>query len=239
VALTEQIAALEGFGAVLADGAKVAAERIGNGAPACAMQVGGAELPMHDPRLCPGLATSYKLDATPGRHTQFSAWAAEAGFPQPGLEDRYGGWTPEQKYDYTGKARAHRVLSAMMHVVNADGCCMFGSVCIPAQAQVEFLNGVMGVGYTMDDVLAIGDRIANLRVAFNIREGIRNADLPVPPRVLGSPPLEAGETKGVTVDLAVQQAEYYAEMGWSPDGVPSREALEALGLDFCADDLHG
>ncbi len=239
VTLIEQMVAREGFGAVLADGARKAAERIGGRAIECAMQVGGAEVPMHDPRLSPGLASSYKLDATPGRHTQFSAWAAEAGFPLAGLEDRYGGWTPEQKYDYTGKAKAHRTQSALMHVVNAEGCCMFGCVCIPAMAQVDFLNGAMGAGFSADDVLAIGDRIANLRVAYNLREGIRNADIDVPGRILGDPPLEAGGTKGVTVDLAVQQAEYFAEMGWSPDGVPSPETLEALGLGFCAHDLHG
>ena len=239
VALTEKIAKLEGFGEILADGAKAAAARIGNGAQACAMHVQGEEVPMHDPRLSPGLASSYKLDATPGRHTQFSAWAAEAGFPIAGWEDRYGGWDPEQKYEYTGKAKAHRIQSALMHVINAEGCCMFGSCCIPAQAQVDFLNGAMGTELTADDVLAIGDRIANLRVAFNLREGMKNVDFKVPGRIIGSPPLAAGPTKGVAVDLALQQKEYFEEMGWSQDGVPSREALEGLGLDFAVADLHG
>jgi hypothetical protein len=58
------------------------------------MQIQGEELAMHDPRLCPGIASNYKLDATPARHTQFSAWAAEAGFPVTGCEDRYGDWRP-------------------------------------------------------------------------------------------------------------------------------------------------
>ncbi len=44
------------------------------------MHVSGEELPMHDPRLNPGLATSYQVDATPGRHTQ---WAH--GFTKPVL----------------------------------------------------------------------------------------------------------------------------------------------------------
>jgi len=238
VTLTEQIAKREGFGAVLADGAKVAAERIGKGAAECAVHVQGEEVPMHDPRLSPGLASSYKLDATPGRHTQFSAWAAEAGFPVTGLEDRYDGWTPEQKYEYTGKAKAHRIQSALMHVINAEGCCMFGAVCIPAQAQVDFLNGAMDAGWNIDDVLDIGDRIASLRVAFNLREGMKNVDFKVPGRLVGRPPLQAGATKGVTVDAELQQKEYLEEMGWSADGVPSRETLERLGLDFVVPDLH-
>ena len=239
VALTEKIARLEGFGDILADGAKAAAERIGNGAGACAMHVHGEEVPMHDPRLNPGIASNYKLDATPGRHTQFSAWSAEAGFPIAGWEDRYGGWDPEKKYDYAGKAKAHRIQSALMHVINAEGSCMFGSCCIPAQAQVDFLNGAMGTNLTADEVLAIGDRIANLRVAFNLREGLKNATFKVPGRIIGSPPLQAGPTKGVAVDLALQQKEYFEEMGWSQDGVPARETLKGLGLDFAVADLHG
>ena len=194
---------------------------------------------MHDPRVSPGLAASYKLDATPGRHTQFSAWAAEAGFPVQGLEDRYGGWTPDDKYNYTGKAKAHRIQSALMHVINADGCCMFGSVCVPAQGQIDFLNGAMGTSWTADDVLAIGDRIANLRIAFNLREGLNNAEIKVPGRLTGNPPQATGPTAGVTVDAAVQQREYFEEMGWSPDGVPAAATLNRLGLGFVAADLHG
>ena len=232
VKLTEMVARREGIGALLADGAKVAAKRIGKGAIKYAMQVQGEELPMHDPRLCPGIASSYKLDATPGRHTQFSAWAAEAGFPVRGLEHLYGDWTPEKKYEYRGKAKAHRIQSALMHVINAEGCCMFGSVCIPAQAQADFLNGAMGTQLSAEDLVTIGDRIANLRIAFNLRERIRNADLKVPARVLGKPPLRAGNTKGVTVDLEAQQKEYFAEMGWTEDGVPTPETLRRLGLDF-------
>ena len=239
VTLTEQISKLEGFGKVLADGAKVAAERIGKGAEEYAIHIHGEEIPMHDPRLNPGLASSYKLDATPGRHTQFSAWSEEAAFPLPGVEDRYDGWTAEKKYEYTGKAKAHRVQSALMHVVNAEGCCMFGVVCIPAQAQVDFLNAAMGTDWTMDDVLAIGDRIANLRVAFNLREGLKNKDFKIPGRLLGRPPLQAGATKGVTVDLETQQKEYFEEMGWDAEGVPSAATLEGLGLDFVVPDLHG
>ncbi len=238
VALTEQIARRQGVGAILADGARAAARKIGKGAIKCAMQIQGEEVPMHDPRLSPGLASSYKLDATPGRHTQFSAWPVEAGFAIAGLEDRYGGWTPDKKYEYTGKAKAHRIQSGLMHVVNAEGVCMFGACCLPAQAQVDFLNGAMGTSWTMDDVLAIGDRIAALRVAFNLREGIRNADIKVPGRIIGRPPLKAGPTRGVRVNLEVQQKEYFEEMGWSPDGVPAAATLQRLGLDFVVPDLH-
>ena len=73
VAITEKMAKGEGLGAILADGVKVAAEKIGKGAEEYAVHIGGAELGMHDPKLGmrPGAtgAARYQMDATPGRHT--------------------------------------------------------------------------------------------------------------------------------------------------------------------------
>ncbi len=68
VSLTEQIAKGRGFGAVLADGCRQAAERIGGGAEEFAMHVGGRELPLHDPRFGPARGTFYTADATPAQH---------------------------------------------------------------------------------------------------------------------------------------------------------------------------
>lgn len=75
VALTQKIAKREGFGGVLADGARVASQRIGRSSEAYVMDVHGQELPMHDPKLALKrdrpirLALTYQTDATPGRHT--------------------------------------------------------------------------------------------------------------------------------------------------------------------------
>ena len=77
VAMTEQLATREGFGDVLADGVKAAAERIGRGSEQFAVHIGGQELGMHDPKLMPPMvgnpataAARYQMDATPGRHSQ-------------------------------------------------------------------------------------------------------------------------------------------------------------------------
>ena len=79
VALTEKIGLREGIGDLLADGVKVASEKIGKGSEEFAVHVHGQELPMHDPRLSqarkaqlPMLGIIYESDATPGRHTAAS-----------------------------------------------------------------------------------------------------------------------------------------------------------------------
>lgn len=235
VAITEAIAAGTGFGKVLADGAKRAAERIGKGAEQYAVHIQGEEIPMHDPRLSPGLATSYKMDATPGRHTQMSAWTAEAAFAPPGLVTE-----TFDKYTYSGKGQIHRKISNAFHAATSAGMCMFGWVCLPPDALPKTLTCATGHDYAVDDIDAIGARIAALRIAFNLREGLRNIDFAVPGRIIGRPPLQDGPLAGVTVDLETQVRDYLEAMGWDTQtGVPKRETLAKLSLDFVAADLHG
>ena len=234
VKLLEQMSRAEGFGKVLADGSQKAAERIGKGAQEYVMAVQGEEVAMHDPRCWPSLGVSYKMDATPGRHTQGGGWFAESD------------WCPhdlpmdpiENKYEYSGKGQTSRVVSAITHCVNSGGLCLFASVIFRGDHFTSFFNSVMGTDYTLADLLEIGDRIATLRIAFNLREGMRNVDFKVPGRILGDPPLKKGPTAKVTVDNETQVRDYLAAMGWDPQtGVPTRQCLERLGLDFVAEEL--
>jgi len=235
VAVTRQMADGTGFGGkVLGDGAKLAAERIGKGAEQYAIHVGGEEVPMHDPRLNPGLATSYKMDATPGRHTQMSAWTLEGEFAPPGLFDK-----KLQRYSTEGKGEAYRVIACNHHAVSAAGMCMFAWANLTPQALVDSLTYTTGHPFTLEEIQQIGERIANLRIAFNLREGVRNVDIPMHGRLVGAPPLEAGPLAGVTVDLDTQVQDYLAAMGWDTEtGVPKPETLQGLGLDFVVADLH-
>ena len=236
VKLTEMIAKNEGFGAVLANGMKPAADKLGARADEFAMHVRGEELAMHDPRLNPSIATSYQVDATPARHTQLNAWAHEAQFAMLGIEALFEDF---DKYTYAGKGKANRVVSNFMHVVNAAGMCMFGACVIPYDLIPEFLSAVMGTEFSVDDVLEVGDRIAALRTAFNVREGVSAAKCRIPGRMIGKPPLKAGPIAGVTVDVETQNREYFAEMGWDPEtGVPRADTLRRLSLDFCIPDME-
>ena len=80
IAMTEKLARREGFGDVLADGVKRAAERIGKGSEKYAIHIGGQEVAMHDPKQMQTYAGIYTCDATPGRHTSGSANAMSSHF---------------------------------------------------------------------------------------------------------------------------------------------------------------
>src|SRR4030043_381050 len=51
VAMTEKMLKREGIGDILADGVKIAAEKIGKGAKEYAVHIGGQEPGMHDPKF--------------------------------------------------------------------------------------------------------------------------------------------------------------------------------------------
>jgi len=72
VEMTEKMAKREGLGDILADGVRIAAEKIGKGAEKFAVHCGRQELGMHDPKLAGKWGSAgarYQMDATPGRHT--------------------------------------------------------------------------------------------------------------------------------------------------------------------------
>ncbi|MEJ7602906.1 MAG: aldehyde ferredoxin oxidoreductase C-terminal domain-containing protein, partial [Kofleriaceae bacterium] len=82
---------------------------------------------------------------------------------------------------------------------------------------VELLNAATGWGYTDADLLMCGERIQNLRAAFNRREGIVPADFAPHPRMLGEGDgnLSAGPLKGVRVPLPMLRDDYYDHMHWN------------------------
>jgi aldehyde:ferredoxin oxidoreductase len=228
IALTEKIGKREGFGEILADGVKSAWQKLEKIGTDYAIQIDGEEIPAHDPKFVPGLATTYLLAATPGRHTQ----GGELN-PSPGLK------IPKtDKYSYTGKAQSHIVLVAAMEVCNAAGLCMFGYLSYPWQAIPDQLSAATGQQYDMERIVETGVRIFTMRHAFNLREGINPMKRNMPGRIVGEPQLKEGNVKGITVDYKTMAVEYLQELGWDINTtVPSEDSLRKLGLDFLIEDM--
>lgn len=231
VRLAEMIIRREGFGDILADGVKKASERIGKGSEKFAMHAGGQELPMHDSRLDPGYAIAYECEPTPGRHT-ISCYLYAGYF---GVKKKF----PEaRRIIKSGKGRSAKKVKAYaagsfyMQLVNCSGMCMFGAL-TSSLPLVEYLNAATGWNLSADEYLKTGERILNLRKAFNVREGIKPADLRLSGRALGETPLLRGPLKGVTVDMEAIRAEFFKTVGWdSTTGGPTAEKMKELGIEM-------
>jgi len=211
VAITEKLAKREGLGNLLADGVKVAAEKIGRGAEKFAVHIAGQEVGMHDPKLVSPMGgfnmAGYQMDATPGRHT--------AGFG-PGA---------------FGK-----------QITNSCGVCFvgfgFGSAPDTPPKLVDYMNAVTGSKYTLPEMLKTGERIANMRHVFNLREGINQLKWYAHPRVYGKPPLTSGPLAGVTADFNSFVYWNLGALDWDRVTTkPSKAKLLSLGLEDVAREL--
>jgi aldehyde:ferredoxin oxidoreductase len=210
VKIAEQLGKREGLGDILADGVKVAAQKIGKGAEKFAVHIGGQELGMHDPKLMVQgrvIFAGYHMDATPGRHT--------AGFGPSAF----------------GK-----------HLVSSLGLCFvgygFGGAPDIPQKMAAFMTAVTGQTYTMDELLKTGERIANLRHVFNLREGINERNWAIHPRIIGNPPLKEGPLAGIKSNLEAQDLWSLGALDWELlTSKPSKKKLLSLGLNEIAEEL--
>jgi len=239
VKMTEKICRREGFGDVLADGVKIASEKIGKGSEKYAIHVGGQELPAHDSRFEPSMASIYKNDASPGRHTQAAQYCIPPMLPEllPDIDFSFS--FGNNRNINTGRAKAQMVLSNLFHVVSSVGMCLFGFLSTDATFMHECLSAVTGWDIDLDELLMTGERIGNLRLAFALREGINPVKLKYPDIAIGKPPLRNGPTKDITVDLDLLTKEYCEEMGWDYNtGKPTMKKLKELDLEWVIKDLY-
>ena len=188
----------EGFGLILADGVQRAAEKIGKGAEKYAIHIKGQEIPAHNPIAGFSLATTYIMEASPGRHTQGNE------------EMQIDGLLPEfNPKSCSGRGLAHKIGSNYKHALTCCGVCFFVYFSYPdIDFLAEQMSAVTGWDMTTDELLLTGERIANVRQVFTIREGINQLDFDVPNRILGIPPQKAGPLEGVSVDKDVLVREY-------------------------------
>ncbi len=221
----------EGIGDILADGVKVAAERIGRGAEAYAIHIGGQELPMHDPKLQPEYHTTYRLDPTPGRHTQYEGNKRLGKIPP----------APKDFKDYANRGEHHKGASEYMHVVNSGGMCQFIMMAANTANMPDWFNAVTGWDMSLDEMLEVGERVGNLRMAYEVREGGNPRQRPVHDRITGksTDATHTGPLQGVVLDTETLEVDFLTACDWDTESCkPSASKLESLGLKEVAAALH-
>lgn len=229
IKLIDMIIHREGIGDVLADGVKRASEKIGKGSEKYAIHAGGQELPMHDSKLDPGYAIAYECEPTPGRHTvssyqNASLYSVKQMFPAATKMIK------NAKGKTAKKVNLYSAGTYYMQLLNGCGMCYFGAITskIPL---VDYINAATGWNKSADEYLTIGERILNMRKAFNMREGIKPSDYKLPDRAIGKIPLKKGPLKGVTIDMDELRKEFYSSVGWDMNtGGPTKEKLNELNI---------
>jgi aldehyde:ferredoxin oxidoreductase len=233
LAMTVKIGTGDGCGAWLGHGVKRAAAHLGKGSDDFAVHVHGSEPAYHDSRFTSLMGVTYIADPTPGRHTAGSASWNEtfgAGFTLPAAVEKKD-WNVKWK-GTEGKGRAQAHFSNAHQTMNGLGLCMF-TMLTGTLPWSELVRAATGWDIDDAELLRCGERIQNLRAAFNRREGILPEDFKPHRRMLGEGDgnLRSGPLKGVRVPLPVLKDDYYRSMHWNATtGALSAARAKELGI---------
>ena len=241
--LIKEIGHRSGFGDVLAEGVRRAAEKIGRGAERFAFHVKGQESPLHDARGRPTMALSYALSPTGTDHNQAlpdSRYQREGEFLD--LLAPLGILDPVDPRSLGAeKVRSFSILQKVWNLYNSLGVCIFAAVpfytgALPFSKLVETVEAITGWDTSLWELLRVGERTNVMARMFNIREGIGPEEDRLFRRM--HEPLTAGLFKDQYVDPTVLQdaiSLYYEVNGWDERGNPTRGKLVDLGLEWLLD----
>ena len=217
IQLIHKIANREGIGELLGNGVRYAAEVLGGDAEEFAIHTKGLEYPYHDPRAFIDMAANY---ATANRGScHLESFSYPLGY---GVRIKELGYDKEiDPLSHDGKAEVAVTMQNLMSVYNGLGLCKF---LLRANIGPELLNlwtnYATGWQNSMEDLMRIGERIFNLKRAYNVKLGISRKDDTLPKRLLTLDRKE-GAAEGSLPDLERLLNEYYEIRGWTADGIPT------------------
>ncbi|MCW3489010.1 aldehyde ferredoxin oxidoreductase family protein [Dethiobacter alkaliphilus] len=236
--LLEKIAKREGFGAILADGSRAAAEKFGEESKKYLLHVKGQEVPMHDPRLRNGLALQYALSPIGADH-----WFAQhdhlfvnkdsfgtQAMSQLGLSEPVSDKTLE-----ADKVRHILYTSFLNSVYDLLGVCVFGYVArslVTLDHLLDLVEAATGWETSWFELQKAGERALAMSREYNSRQGLNLADDKLPEKfftpLTGKPGAEHAALSREEFSQARQL--YYKMAGWDEAGGVTEAKRQELGL---------
>jgi aldehyde:ferredoxin oxidoreductase len=227
--LIEIISHRQGFGNILAEGTKRAAEKLGGAAQDCAVYTKKGAVPRghdHRNRWEEMLDTCTSADAT-----------METGNPvhqtELGLPARINPYDGEQVAKMVAGMRGRR------HFEDSLGVCIFTT-----RTRLENLcravSAATGWRYTADEAMRTGRRTAAILRAVLLRCGI-GPDTDYPSKRYGSTPVDGpGKGQAISAQWEKMLDTFYGEIGYDRKTTkPKPETLRSLGADWLIKEFWG
>ena len=231
----EKMTKREGYiGELLADGTKMAAEKLGRDSDRFAIHIKGLELPGYDIRGIKGAALAFAVSVRGACHLTAGVYGIELG----------GAWW---KYDGVDRLSAdwkgYEIKSAedLATAYDLFGICKFSRHMFFLEGLAELNIAVTGYEMTDGDMMLMGERVYNLQKMFNVREGMDRKNDILPYRITHEP-IPKGVSKGSVVteeELQHMLDEYYMARGWSKNSIPTNVKLASLDLLDVVDEKYG
>jgi benzoyl-CoA reductase subunit BamB len=254
--LLDRIVRREGIGDVLANGSYWASKQIGKGAEAYAHNniKKHEQLPLKLGMLNPIYFLMY-CTGEKSNITQIEGNFPQAPFSTQEIKEAFvKDWVqaPNDKfkqYVLDWEMRGERSMpfyppveavcdivdwqEKMHHIDDALGLCA-GLSSFPLKPPYhihnlpKFISSATGMDLDEDGLTQIFNRNRNLVRAINVRRGLRRAD--------ETPPEDHWKKRFPELEKQLLDG-YYKFKGWNNDGIPTKESLQALGLDYVAEDF--
>ncbi len=246
--LLSLIARREGIGDLLADGVKVAADKVGQGSDRFAIHVKGLEWTGYECRNAPSMMLAY-LTADIGAH-HGRAWVLG--------HDMAGSWSNVHDLINSGGGGENLPEAAVKpecadYVIESQhirpvfdflGTCRLQLMELGFEGDhySTLYEAITGKPMSWPEMLKISEKIWHLTRAFSVREipGF-GRHLEYPPQRFMDEPTPSGPNEGHCLSRAkIDQLLdwYYAARGWDQNGIPTRKTLTDVGLEGVADILE-
>ena len=228
IQLIEKIGKREGIGDILAEGVKIAAEKIGKGAEKFAQHIKGVEVTGYDLRTLKTAALGFAVSFRGADHNRHGAYGFDVTWGKEG--------NPKRFIAEKGRGKMVKDREDLYTVIDSLIICKFsrGTYYNGFEDIAKLYRLVTGFEVTAEDMRRSGERINNVARLFNVREGFSRKDDTLPYKVMHHPVPDEGPSKGAYVtkeELDLLLDDYYEARGWTKDGIPTIEKLKELEMD--------
>jgi len=222
--MLKKIGMREGLGNILAEGVKIAAEKIGKGTEKFANHIKGVEMTGYDIRGLKTAALGYAVSFRGADHNRHGAYA-------PDVKGSVNRFKAEK-----GRGKLVREIEDLYTIIDSLIVCKFSrGVYFDAFGDLAKYYALdTGFEMTPQELQKTGERINNLGRLANIREGFTRKDDTLPPKVMNVPIPDESISKGAHVtqaELNLLLDDYYETRGWTKEGIPTLEKLKEIGLE--------
>jgi aldehyde:ferredoxin oxidoreductase len=232
VQLIEKIGKREGIGDMLADGVKIAAEKIGKNSSELAQQIKGLEVTGHDLRCLKTAALASAVSFRGADQNRSGAYTIDLKGKVDRLKAEKGrGKLVKDAEDI------YALLDSLIICKNAKGT-LYNELADMA----KLYRLITGTELTLEELTVTSERINNLAKLINVREGKSRKDDTLPWKVMNQPITDDGPAKGAVVtqdELDLMLDDYYQARGWNVEGIPTKDKLKELGLDEFSSIVEG
>ena len=216
-ALADLVGKGEGFGREIGLGSKRLCDK--HGRPELSMTVKGQEFPAYDPRGIQGMGLTYATSNRGACHLRSYTVASEI----LGIPEKTDPLVTE------GKPALVKAFQDATAAVDSSGLCLFTTFAWTLADIQPQVDAACEGDWSLDYLLEVGERIWNLERQFNLAAGLTGKDDTLPKRLLKEA-AKTGPAEGLVCGLDQMLPEYYQLRGWDPEGVPTAETSQRLGL---------